>query len=299
MPCGKPGMRRALEGGGLSVLLWSGFSLGAISLGATSPPKQSLKGPLIWQGQSAGTSLLWTEQELGFQTESGFHSLFEPWYETEADDSGQTCEEEQSLALLSVVGPFVSWQSEKYWNCIPSAHPGDYTRFSSLDLRHPERPLLLTDIFPDQVVLQALLQEPVIRQLLEQNPPSKLPTTSVELVQLLQQKYNGECLYSFDQDLLRRFAFHHLVPQSDGGSRVAVRLGLSHGCEVARGHLTQLGFYLPIPAQWQQAFQDAVTRQTLMGSLQRHFGKRVAQQHYEDPGYAAAWQRLTGSDDTP
>ena len=52
-----------------------------------------------------------------------------------------------------------------------------------------------------------------------------------------------ECAYGFSEDMLSRYAFHHV-----SGNRVAVRIGLSHGCEANRGGLTQLGVYLPIPA---------------------------------------------------
>ncbi|MOA38312.1 hypothetical protein D3C78_1599830 [compost metagenome] len=42
--------------------------------------------------------------------------------------------------------------------------------------------------------------------------------------------------------MLEYFSFHHVK-----GNQVAVRLGLGHGCETARGSLTVLGMYLPIP----------------------------------------------------
>ncbi len=40
---------------------------------------------------------------------------------------------------------------------------------------------------------------------------------------------------------------------------MAVRIGLSHGCEAARGMLTELGLYLPIPAAWEVYINNART----------------------------------------
>jgi len=55
--------------------------------------------------------------------------------------------------------------------------------------------------------------------------------------------------------MLRSFAFHHVK-----GNDVAVRIGLSHGCEVMRGNFTQLGVYLPMPKKMRSALERAASR---------------------------------------
>jgi hypothetical protein len=58
--------------------------------------------------------------------------------------------------------------------------------------------------------------------------------------------------YYLPDDFLRHFAFHHVE-----GNKVAVRIGLSHGAEVWRGHLTQMGLLLPIPARLSRPLEAA------------------------------------------
>jgi hypothetical protein len=81
-------------------------------------------------------------------------------------------------------------------------------------------------------------------------------------------------VYYLDADMLQNFAFHHVK-----GDQVAVRIGLSHGCEVARGALTQIGLYLPIPKALAEPLAAAANgrRGYLMGRAPKgetmfHFG---------------------------
>lgn len=43
------------------------------------------------------------------------------------------------------------------------------------------------------------------------------------------------------------------------GEKAAIRIGLSHGCEAARGNLTQLGIVLNIPVKLKALLQEANT----------------------------------------
>ena len=72
------------------------------------------------------------------------------------------------------------------------------------------------------------------------------------------------CVMNFSPEMWTTFAFHHLK-----GDSVAVRIGLSHGCEVARGSFTQLGIMLPVPQAWKDAFRKADTEGQLMKQLEK------------------------------
>jgi len=60
----------------------------------------------------------------------------------------------------------------------------------------------------------------------------------------------------------RSFAFHHLQ-----GNQVAVRVGLTHGCEAARGNLTQLGLLLKPKTEFLAELRAAEKAGTLMNRL--------------------------------
>jgi len=160
--------------------------------------------------------------------------------------------------VLSVVGPIVSYELSEGWMCEGAAHPSGITLYSAVDAAHPcpsapcaveQRPSL-ADLFPDADLVRALKADPIVRRQL----PSAVSRTTKDLVKELAAS-NPECEYAFQPDLLNRFAFHHVE-----GNRVAVRIGLSHGCEVARGMLTQLGILLPIPPRLKVALDRASTR---------------------------------------
>ncbi len=83
-------------------------------------------------------------------------------------------------------------------------------------------------------------------------------TTLPELLDALARTppvLEAEHCFSFPEDLLARFAFHHLT--RDG---VAVRLGLP-GAGPSRANLTQLGLELALPPALREALQQAATQQ--------------------------------------
>jgi len=63
---------------------------------------------------------------------------------------------------------------------------------------------------------------------------------------------------SFGPAMMTSWAFHLLQ-----GAQVAIRIGLPHGCEAGRGHFTELGIYLPIPAALQDWLRHAKANGTL------------------------------------
>ena len=215
------------------------------------------RGTPIWSGESGGARIDWTTEGIFLQPPSA--QAFKAFEKFEwLKNVGRRCEAEQDARVLSVVGPIVSYELSEEWFCELAAHPTGNTVYSAVDAAHPcpwapcsvEQKTSLTDLFPDADLFRALTADPIVRRQLP-NPASR---TTRDLVWELSAS-NTECQYAFHSDLLNRFAFHHIE-----GNRVAVRIGLSHGCEVAHGTLTQLGILLPIPPRLREALDHASTR---------------------------------------
>jgi hypothetical protein len=160
-------------------------------------------------------------------------------------------QESSRYDLASLVGPLLSVKANLYWE--GGAHPGQLTRLETVNLETGKSPVLLTNLFPETMLLNALLKDRVVRKALGLQKPK----TIAELIRMA----DGGCEIGFHL-LNESFAFHHI--QED---RVAVRIGLSHGCEVLRGNYTELGITLPIPPELSTFLEDAERRQT----LQRHY----------------------------
>jgi hypothetical protein len=156
-------------------------------------------------------------------------------------------QESSRYDLASLVGPLLSVKESLYWE--GGAHPGYLTRMETVNLVTDKSPVLLTDLFPETALLAALLKDPIVLRSLA----GQKPKTIRELIQVA----DGGCEIGFHL-LNESFAFHHIRKD-----RVAVRIGLSHGCEVMRGNYTELGFYLPIPQGLRDFLEVAAKRGTL------------------------------------
>ncbi|PIQ28679.1 hypothetical protein COW36_12090 [bacterium (Candidatus Blackallbacteria) CG17_big_fil_post_rev_8_21_14_2_50_48_46] len=244
--------------------------LGALLMGAT--PKR------FWSGHNLGFQLEFSSDDLRVKAgKQPAKTLFDAF---PAPDPEMPCTHSRSLRPLSWVGPYFSYQQEDYWSCKGTAHPGAATNFQAIDLRKPGKALRLTDLFPDAEVLKALLAEPVIaKTLAEAKIAPRFKNTEALLAQL--NELNGECLYSFGKDMLEHFSFHHLQ-----ASQVAVRIGLMHGCEAARGHLTQLGILLPVPASMTTYLQQSQAGKAgfLMAWAEKKFAAQSSVHERVEPG---------------
>jgi hypothetical protein len=79
-----------------------------------------------------------------------------------------------------------------------------------------------------------LNRDPVVQKALDGKAASSLKD--------LFERAEGGCEMQFGPEMMMSWAFPHIK-----GDRVAIRIGLPHGCEAARGHFTELEIYLPIP----------------------------------------------------
>ncbi|MCP5419899.1 MAG: hypothetical protein H6970_07105 [Gammaproteobacteria bacterium] len=155
--------------------------------------------------------------------------------------------------ILSIVGPYISYQGESEGYAEGAAHPWNNVYYKTIDMR-TGKAVKLTDLFDEREIFQALSNDSVIAAALHDKTPENL----AELLQAT----DGGCDFYIGEESLSHFAFHHLQK-----NQVAVRLGLSHGCEAARGNLTQIGFYLTVPDNHRKQFEQAQTDDLLMSGL--------------------------------
>ena len=172
------------------------------------------------------------------------------------------CEEAFSGRVLSIVGALVSFETSYSFYCEGAASPRAITRFQTIDLRTGQE-VDIRLLVPDSVLVAALKQNKVIREALEQ-PSSWIGEVDIEdfpdLYSIIEWG-GGGCEIGFG-DLGTSFAFHHRR-----GDQIAVKFGLSHGCEVMGGRLTQVGVYLPIPAILAAGLAHAEAQGYLMADL--------------------------------
>ena len=153
--------------------------------------------------------------------------------------------------ILSAAGSIVSIENSFYYE--GGAHPSYGTSWGTIDLETGESGNLAA-IFPEDEILAALRADLVVREAYRGGQESR---SLLELIDNL----DGGCEMWFSREMLAGFAFHHVRD-----NRVAVRIGLTHGCELMRGNFTQLGVYLDIPPALTEALDRAGADGWLMES---------------------------------
>ncbi|MBI4976307.1 MAG: hypothetical protein HZC28_02435 [Spirochaetes bacterium] len=160
----------------------------------------------------------------------------------------------QDYTMLSVAGTVVSYACDYYSE--GGAHPSYGRAYKSIDLAENTNETLLTDHFEAAAIFEALMNDTVIKNALKDQRPKNLN----ELFDVI----DGGCEMDLSIRVLGAFALHHLK-----GDRVAVRIGVSHGCEAMRGNFTEIGVYLPQPDRMRTALKKAAADRTLMQDLYR------------------------------
>ena len=168
----------------------------------------------------------------------------EKWDDTDSSFEGN---------VLSIVGPYISYKAVSDGYRRGAAHPWHTKCFATIDMRNGKK-VKLTDIFDETQIYKALLNDSIVKKALN----GKLPKNLKELL----EQADGGCEFSIDESSFESFVFHHIK-----GNKVAVRLGLPHGCEAMRGNFTQLGFYLTIPSDLKVFFDAAKKKNLLMNQM--------------------------------
>ena len=219
----------------------------------------------FWSGTTAGGTLTWTSDNVTIARDNRIiyserDNALRQWAdefaefarsENEIPADSIWCEYERGVTVLSFVGNYASLRRSNYASCIYLAHPMAQTDYVVINTARPTQPVVLTDLFPEAHILKSLLADKLVKTALAERGIRRKPQKLSQLVASLRE-WNGKCEYYFPEDFLSRFAFHHLE-----GKKVAVRIGLPHGCEAARGNLTELGILLPIPTELKSALAVA------------------------------------------
>ena len=154
--------------------------------------------------------------------------------------------------MLSVVGPYVSFKQDYYYD--GGAHPSYGTFFETYSV-DADTCIRLQDLFEEKKIIKALVRDTFIQKyFISDHTPSTLDQLFSNL--------DGACDYYFSLESLSHFAFHHI-----DRNHVAVRIGISYGCEVMRGNFSQLEIHLPIPKKLRKLFKKANKNHTLMKDL--------------------------------
>ncbi|MBC7543059.1 MAG: C1 family peptidase [Candidatus Sericytochromatia bacterium] len=211
-----------------------------VLLGA--PVLAAAKAQRIWSGSSHGFRLDWTSDDVRVTRPGNPPTQVYDFREALLAKYREQPEATLDISMVPIswVGPLLTLKVQDYVNVPGTAHPWMSTYFLTLDLRHPGTPVHLADWFDATATHQALIQDALVKKALaelQQPPATTIPTLSQQL-----NAWSGDCRYAFMPDFADHFAFNHVR-----GGRVAVRMGLGHGCEAARGMFTELGLYLPIP----------------------------------------------------
>ena len=156
--------------------------------------------------------------------------------------------------MLSVVGPFISYQEDYYSE--GGAHPSYGTGFETHHMK-TDSSIRLHDIFNESDILNALQKNEFIQSHLTEEKYYRS-------IQSLFEHLDGDCNHYFSIENLRHFAFHHIKD-----NEVAVRIGISYGCEVMRGNFSQVELYLPIPRSLKKIFKQAKEKGLLMAELHK------------------------------
>ena len=232
------------------------FSLGAQAQASSAAKHNSAKA-VYWSSRSEGIIYRWTEQDLtaivmGKPVFSVASLLKKEFGKQDADDVLTFYE--VTFWPVSVVGPFLSYERDDYWD--GGAHPSGGETFVSVDTRDPKQHLKLTDLFEAASIRGALLSDPIVQHILTREKIAPPPTLEGLVKALSNKAFGGEMdgMFRFPNEFLDDFAFHHIE-----NGKIAVRFLLPHGSEINRFHHTQLGLMLPIPARWKSAFLQAST----------------------------------------
>lgn len=234
------------------------------------PAQTPVSGQVFWKGSSGPYNIEWsaanlraTRSDTGAVVFDAGAEAKQAWKNLAKDDSDASFQFEQSYRLLSLVGPYLSFQEFVSCDC-GGAHPSESSRFRTVDLSRGGADAELNEVFPDSQVLKALLDDRIVKGALGKSgsvPAKAEPKSVKQLLDALDGKTFKlkECSYGFYKDtFLSDFALYDF-----NGADASVRISLPHAVEICRGQMTQLGLTLSAPGS---------LRTALAGAKQNHAG---------------------------
>jgi hypothetical protein len=164
-------------------------------------------------------------------------------------------EAHQSMTVLSVVGPWVSYE-ESAGGYTGGAHPYERISYVTEDVSKAKGAFSLLDVFPEKDVLQALKADGFVRKHIQDQAAFKNATTIEALMESLGPGEDCVGFHSGFEAVKSSVAFHHLE-----GNKVAVRIAFGYDNQSCRGNKFVVGILLPIPASLQPALDRAAKRE--------------------------------------
>ncbi|AGC47113.1 hypothetical protein MYSTI_05837 [Myxococcus stipitatus DSM 14675] len=161
----------------------------------------------------------------------------------------------QSFRVLSVVGPWVSYeQSEGGYT--GGAHPYAGTRYVTRDVTKGPDGFSLLDVFGEEEVVKALKADAFVRKHVTDAAAFKKARTVADLMESLVP--GQECVgFEYGLEAVKHaVAFHHLER-----GKVALRIAFGYANEVCRGSKFVVGLLLPIPPALRPALEKAARRE--------------------------------------
>lgn len=174
-------------------------------------------------------------------------------------EDGDTTDFSEQYDIVSYVGPYLTVLNTSYSFMKGAAHD-NRERIFKVTNANTNKTVRLTDLFNENDIFNALMQDKFVKSNLQEDAS---PKNLAELT----ESFRNDDIARFDDGMYNSFAFHHVEP-----GKVAIRMGLSYNFGAARGALTQLGFFLPIPEKLKAAINTAVTNKTLMKDLKPKIG---------------------------
>jgi hypothetical protein len=246
---------------------------------------------VIWSGESGGFSIHWTDQDISvhpakdpskviFSTKLIAEKDTKAWFEAQKqfDDeemnTEKDCEFGPNYRLFSVVGSILTIEYSESAVCSFAAHPDLQLRlisfvlskngdviFSTAEIDHADRSkeVFLTDFFPEKEILEALLQDKMIKKELQERKAST-PSSLLELQTKLSEDFHNlidteNCGYDFPKDFLSRFVFYDIE-----GKNVIVRIALPSGVGACQSHQLMLPIRLNIPERLNSDLTNAALK---------------------------------------
>lgn len=243
-------------------MLMSSVVMMALLAAAPAPaPKAS---PLTWKVTGADVTFEMSSKDLRALRDGkevfGLQSRKRDFLASVTEDVDSTrdtsdWEATQSFNVLSVVGPWVSYEDSSS-GYTGGAHPYANRIYVTEDVTKGKDAFSLLDVFPEKEVLKALKADGYVRKY-KGDPKAFEGAKTVEA--LLASLQAGEDCVGFEYGLdnvKRSVAFHHLE-----GDKVAVRIAFGYAAEMCRGNMYVVGLLLPIPESLRPALERANTRQ--------------------------------------